>query len=112
MVRKTKWIENSAPDQPVDEVARRALAARLESVWQLLSRAADDEPAPEHVHQLRVATRRTAAACRVFERLARKKPLRQLEKQLRQLRRAAGVARDLDVLCQRLKEGANGEMRG
>jgi CHAD domain-containing protein len=102
MVRKTKWIANSAPDEPVDEVARRALAARLESVWRLMSRAAADDPSPEHVHQLRVATRRAMAALRIFEPLLPSRRARKMKKQLKRIRRAAGDARNLDVLAARL----------
>jgi CHAD domain-containing protein len=104
MVRKTKWIGDSAPDSPVDEVARRAVSVRLESVWQLLSRAADDDPQPEHVHQLRVATRRAMAALRIFEPLLPRRRGRKMRKQLRRIRRAAGDARNLDVLAARLQK--------
>ena len=104
MARKTKWIENSAPDESVDEFARRAISARLESVWELLARAADEHPQPEHVHQLRVATRRAMAALRIFEALLPRRRSRKMKKQLKRIRRAAGDARNLDVLAARLEK--------
>ena len=102
MVRKTKWIENSAVDEQVDEVARRALAGRLDFVWHFLSRAAADDHQPEHVHQLRVATRRVVAGLQIFEALLPRRRARKMNKQLKRIRRAAGDARDLDVLAARL----------
>jgi CHAD domain-containing protein len=88
------------------EVARRVVSQRFGVVWHFLPRAAKspDEDV-EHVHQLRVATRRAAAAVRVFHELARKKHLRRITKELKQIRRAAAAARDLDVLCSRLEQG-------
>jgi CHAD domain-containing protein len=104
MARKNKWIDSSAPGEPVDEVARRALSARLDSVWYLLSRAAVDDPQPEHVHQLRVATRRATAALRIFDALLPPRRARKMQKQLKRIRRAAGDARNLDVLSARLQK--------
>jgi CHAD domain-containing protein len=104
MVRKTKWIEDSASDDPVDEVGRRALAGRLDFVWHFLSRAAADDHQPEDVHQLRVATRRAMAALEIFRALLPRRRARKMKKQLKRIRRAAGDARDLDVLAARLKK--------
>jgi len=104
MVRKTKWIENSSSDDQVDEVARRTLTGRLDFVWHFLSRAAADNHQPEDVHQLRVATRRATAALQIFQALLPRRRARKMEKQLKRIRRAAGEARDLDVLAARLKK--------
>ena len=58
-MRKGKWIEGTSAEQPVSAAARRALEVRLAVVWHYLplaaKRASEDV---EHVHQLRVASRR------------------------------------------------------
>ncbi|MHB1036602.1 MAG: CHAD domain-containing protein [Pirellulales bacterium] len=103
MSNDTKWIEAS-PAEKVTEVARRALAARLESVRRRLAPAAErPEEDIEHVHQLRVATRRAMAAMRIFDDFLPTRRARWIKKQLRLIRRAAGEARDLDVLAARLR---------
>ncbi|HEX4143821.1 MAG TPA: CHAD domain-containing protein [Pirellulales bacterium] len=104
MVRKTKWIETSAADDPVDEVARHALEGRLDFVWHFLSRAAAVNHQPEDVHQLRVATRRATAALQTFRALLPRRRARKMKKQLKRIRLAAGDARDLDVLAARLEK--------
>ena len=102
-----KWIDDVRPAQPVSELARRALDLRLSSVWHHLplaaQLAADDV---EHVHLLRVATRRAAATLRLFKDLLPRRRRRWLTKQLRRIRRAAGEARDFDVLEARLPHWA------
>lgn len=102
-----KWIADVRPQQPVSELARRALDLRLSSVWHHLplaaQLAADDV---EHVHLLRVATRRAAATLRLFKDLLPRRRRRWLTKQLRRIRRAAGEARDFDVLEARLPDWA------
>ncbi|MBX9792273.1 MAG: CHAD domain-containing protein [Pirellulales bacterium] len=102
-----KWIDDVRPDQPVSELARRALDLRLSSVWHYLplaSQLAAEEI--EHVHQLRVSTRRAAATVRLFRDLLPKRRRRWLAKQLRRIRRAAAEARDFDVLEERLPHWA------
>jgi CHAD domain-containing protein len=93
-----KWIPGLGPDTPLAEAAHKALSARLQVVGQFL-RLALHEPYrdPEHVHQLRVGTRRAAAALNIFEKCLPRKVYRKAKKQLRALRRAAGQARDWDV---------------
>jgi CHAD domain-containing protein len=56
----------------------------------------------EHVHQLRVATRRAAAALRTFRPLLPDRRRCWIKRRLREVRQGAGPARDLDVLEQRL----------
>ena len=104
MIRKTKWIEDSAFDDQIDVVARRALTGRLDFVWHFLSRAAAADHEAEDVHQLRVATRRAMAALEIFRALLPPRRARKMKKQLKRIRRAAGDARDLDVLAARLKK--------
>lgn len=105
IVTQEKWLVEILPGEPVSLGARLALASRLDGVLQYLPLAAERAGEDvEYVHQLRVATRRARAAVRVFESLLGRKQRRWLTRQLRQLRRAANDARDLDVLLQRLLE--------
>jgi CHAD domain-containing protein len=104
MGRNTKWVEGQ-PDESVELVARRALAARLGRLWHFLEQAVEHEGQQiEDVHQLRVFTRRSAAAMRIFEAWLPKRRGRWMHKQLKRIRKAAGEARDLDVLRARWSE--------
>lgn len=103
-----RWTVREDFHLPVGPVASRTLRRRLDTVWSELEAAcgkagpaADDG---EHVHLLRVATRRTLAALDAFRELLPAKRRAWLEKQLVRLRRAAGEARDLDVLATRLTQ--------
>jgi CHAD domain-containing protein len=58
----------------------------------------------EHVHQLRVGTRRAGAALWIFKAFLPDKAHRAAKKALRRLRRAAGEARDWDVFLAGLHE--------
>lgn len=93
-----KWIRGLERETPLPEAARAVLAVRLKAVEDMLpladQRAAQDE---EYVHQLRVATRRSGAALRIFGPCVRKADLRRMRRRLRRLRRAAGDARECDV---------------
>lgn len=86
-------------------MARRALDQRLKAVWYYAPLAAKhcDENI-EYVHQLRVATRRARAALHIFSDILPDRRMRWMKKRLRRLRRAAGSARDLDVLGERLRK--------
>lgn len=108
MKRTGKWIDGTSPEQPVTEAARSALRLRLKLVSHYLPLAAweaDDDP--EYVHQLRVATRRANSALGIFADLLPRRRLRKLKRQLHGVRRAAGEARDLDVLLARLTKLAD-----
>lgn len=102
MAKAAKWIVVSNPQQRITRVARRAVRQRLQGVWRLAPLAAWRPEEIEHAHQLRVATRRARAALQLFEDLLPRKRTRRIGKSLRELRQAAGEARDLDVLGQRL----------
>jgi CHAD domain-containing protein len=103
MIRHSKWLPHDVAEAPLTEVARMALAARLAAVWHHFPPAAlDGEHDAEHVHQLRVATRRATAALRLFDDLLPEGRVRRFQQQLQKIRRAAGKARDLDVLAPRL----------
>jgi CHAD domain-containing protein len=95
-----KWIDDLQPDMPLLEAARHVLQLRLVAVEQhfagVLEHADKD---PEHVHQLRVSTRRGDAAVRLFRSCMPRKVYRDARERLRGLRRAAGEARNWDVFA-------------
>jgi CHAD domain-containing protein len=104
MGRNTKWID-SQPDDSVEQVARRALSGRLARLWHYLEESVSESPSEtENVHQLRVFTRRTAAAMETFADWLPRRRGHWMNKSLKRLRRAAGEARDLDVLTLRWTE--------
>lgn len=98
-----KWITGLTADMPLLDAARVVMPTRFEAVVLLLPNAvhlaADD---PEHVHHLRVATRRAAAAQRLFADCLHRKHQKALKARLHSIRRAAGSARDCDVFSQML----------
>jgi CHAD domain-containing protein len=82
-----------------------SLEARLMAVVHYLPRAAyHADQDVEHVHRLRVSTRRAMAALDLYRELLPRKRARWITKQLKKIRRAAGEARDLDVLAQRFQD--------
>jgi CHAD domain-containing protein len=99
-----KWIDGLSSKMPVAKAARKVLPTRLAAVAHCLqlakSSAADDI---EHVHQLRVASRRAAAALKLFDDCLTAKHHRNLKKLLRNCRRSAGAARDWDVFSLHLQ---------
>jgi len=101
--RTTSWLVTEGPTVPVGQVAMRTLRGRLRAVW-AEAQAAAEGTAPEHVHRLRVATRRTLVAFDVFRDVLPAKRSAWFRKRLRILRRVAGDARDLDVLTGRLRQ--------
>jgi CHAD domain-containing protein len=108
MSRKSKWIEADSLDESATTVAQRALEARLTTVYSWLAKAVDDTQTPvESVHQLRVSTRRATAVLQLFEDWLPRKRARWFRKHLKQMRKTAGEARDLDVLAAQLCEYCN-----
>ncbi len=100
-----KWIDGLTPAMSVAETAKIALAARFAVVRHFLPLAAEKAHEDiEHVHQLRVGTRRAAAALRVFADALPRKALKATKRTLRVIRRAAGDARDWDVFLASLPE--------
>lgn len=100
-----KWIDGLTPATPVPDAARAVLAARFAVVRQFLPLAAEKPfESSEYVHQLRVGTRRAAAALRVFADALPGKPLKTARRTLRAVRRAAGDARDWDVFLASLPD--------
>jgi CHAD domain-containing protein len=102
MAASGKWIVSDEHRLPVGMVAAQTLRVRLDAVWTELQAACAMPDHAEHVHQLRVATRRALAAFGAFNAVMPAKRRAWFEKRLRRLRRAAGEARDLDVLTERL----------
>jgi CHAD domain-containing protein len=112
-----KWIEDLAGDVAWTSAARHVLRVRLEAVRERMPDAilnADEDI--EHVHQLRVSTRRAGAAVRIFGPLLPDKAHRTVRKRLKRIRRAAGEARDWDVfqemLLQRRSAGNRTQLGG
>ena len=100
-----KWLDGLTGDVPVEEAARVALTVRFGVVRGLVplaaERAFDDV---EHVHQLRVGTRRAGAALTLLGDCLPKKLRKRAKSCLRSLRRAAGDARDWDVFLEGLAD--------
>lgn len=106
----SKWIEGLRPEGPVSKAARKTLRRRLRTVWDALVDAVEQgQENAENVHQLRVATRRGRAALHGYGELLPQRKAAWIEKQLKRVRRAAGEARDLDVMIDRLGDRADAE---
>lgn len=103
-----KWIEDVGPQGRTSGAAKATLAVRFEAVERLLPLAAlHFEQDVEFVHQLRVATRRAEAAIEFYADLLPVRRRRWLLRQLGHIRRAAGEARDCDVMIHRWKADPN-----
>lgn len=100
--QRRDWFVLDADSTPVGRVAARTIRARLDAVWAELAAAVADAGDTESVHRLRVATRRTLAAFDAFADLLPPKRTAWFVRRLREVRRVAGDARDLDVLTGRL----------
>jgi len=93
-----KRIKGLSPDMASDDAARAVLGLRFEAVRMLAPLAAHEwEKDVEHVHQLRVSTRRAASAMSAFKPCLKKKRAKKARSLLKTLRSAAGPARDADV---------------
>ena len=103
MKLSSAWIVVEDGQRPAGLVAARTLRKRLDTVWRELTVAGSGSTRDVAcVHRLRVATRRALAAIDAFRDLLPTKRADWYTKQLRRIRRAAGEARDLDVLTERL----------
>jgi CHAD domain-containing protein len=103
-----KWISDLIPEMPLLSAARHVLFVRLQVVRDCLPHVvhhADDDP--EHVHQLRVGTRRADAALRIFRTCMSDKVYKGTRTRLRVVRRAAGAVRDWDVFLIELRTRIN-----
>ena len=95
-----KWIKRESDDETACQVAVRSIGGRLSAVEYYLPLAAcrADEDV-EFVHQLRVSTRRSVAAMDLYQDFLPTRPSKWMRKRLKKVRKAAGHARDLDVLA-------------
>jgi CHAD domain-containing protein len=102
-----KWISELKATTPVPDAARHVLTVRLEVVRDYLppalEQAANDH---EHVHRLRVGTRRARAALDIFECCLPSRVYKGARKYLRNIRQVAGEARDWDVFLASLTQWA------
>ena len=98
----SKRIVEASSDEPVHQVATRTIGSRLADVEHYLPLAAErPEEDVEYVHQLRVATRRAVAAVELYRGCFPARARKVLCRHLKRIRKAAGHARDLDVLMSR-----------
>lgn len=100
MARFPSWIEGIGADAPVCDAAEHSLRTRIEAVEHYLRKAARRSHDDEHIHRLRVWTRRSLAVLDLYTDQLPKKDRRWFARTLRKVRHAAGRARDLDVLVQ------------
>ncbi|MGC4003746.1 MAG: CHAD domain-containing protein [Pirellulales bacterium] len=99
MLRQSKWFAVENPDRPALAVGRACVRDRLRWVWRMLGRTALAAPGrTDEVHQLRVATRRATTALDLFGDMFAADDIAWVAKRLKKLRRAAGAARDRDVI--------------
>jgi CHAD domain-containing protein len=108
MVADGKWIMGLVPEMPLLAAARHVLFVRMQVVRDYLPRVVHQADADiEHVHQLRVGTRRADAALRIFRSCMSDKVYRSSRARLRLIRRSAGAVRDLDVFLDELRARLN-----
>ncbi len=107
----SKWIVDLPADATPGEWALHSIKLRLGAVRYCLPRAAKDAARDtEYMHQLRVATRRDTAVLKVYGELLPDRQTRKMRKLLAAVRRAAGHARDLDVML--LRHGHSQQGKG
>lgn len=94
-------------DDPLAEAGRKVLGLHLARMLSVEdgARSGDD---PEHVHKMRVATRRMRAAWRVFDGAYRPKPQKRYVRELREVASTLGGVRDMDVQLEDLARYAKG----
>jgi CHAD domain-containing protein len=88
-----------APQPPSPDYCAFAAQATLERLARLKAEVHGVKQARdiEHVHRMRVASRRVRTALRLFEDCFPRKPLKNWMREIRAVTRALGEARDLDV---------------
>lgn len=83
-------------EEPFGRAAARVIAVRAEEVFEH-SRGVLDTSEIEHLHHMRVATRRLRAAMELFEPCFPRKRFRRARKEVKALADALGERRDRDV---------------
>lgn len=100
-----KWLPETSPKACVSEIAQDVIKQRFKPIRRLLKLVRTKwRREPEHVHRLRVATRRAQVALHFLADYLPEKPVRSMDRRLKRLRRAANVARDIDVLLLRYEK--------
>jgi CHAD domain-containing protein len=104
-IHADKWIEEIRPDDGTVAVAVLTLRNRLEAVQHFLPLAAyEADQEVEYVHQLRVWSRRAAAALKVYAEFLPRQRATWVTKQLKRIRRAANDVQNCDVQIMRLSQ--------
>jgi CHAD domain-containing protein len=98
-------FSNISAEQQTADVALVAIKESLAGVLSHFQTAIQEGPdRAEHVHQLRVATRRTAAALKLFDDFLPRRRAHQIRQILSELRKEAGKVRDIDVFMTEFAE--------
>jgi CHAD domain-containing protein len=105
MPRFEKCLTGVSAEEKADRVAKRALATRLRAVAHFLDKSVGSKDEAEAIHELRIWTRRSSTALKIFGPALPKRERKWLMKTLRQVRKKAGAVRDCDVQLERLKDG-------
>lgn len=101
---------NYRGDESVIEVATLCLKESLAELFRRWEAAVEHSAEdPEHVHELRVASRRTAAALELFADWLPRRKSERLSRKLDVLRKSAGPARDCDVFAERVSRTSANE---
>jgi len=103
-------VRDLSDSTPVADAARRVLSLRLETVRDRIGDAlGEPQRGGQRIHALRVATRRAAAAVDLFGPCLPRKAGKHLRGRLRMIRRAAGEARDWDVVLGDIAQRLEGD---
>lgn len=92
--------EGVGPNTPVGVAAVTLLSSRMQPMFDLETAAASGTDM-EAVHDMRVASRRTREALRIFAHLYRREDARRIKRTVRTVTRSLGAVRDADVFCDR-----------
>jgi len=103
MAKPGSFIERLKPTMLATVAAERTLRQRFQPLIRLLKQVrCGQQISDDSIHQLRVGSRRAAAALNLYRPLLPASSVKWWRRRLRKLRRAAGPLRNLDVLLRRL----------
>jgi CHAD domain-containing protein len=97
MSKSALGIESIDRETPVADAARALLAERLGKFAKHVGKAQAEPGEERRVHKLRTSARRAEATLKAFGDVLPAKTRRKARKRIKEIRRAAGVARDADV---------------
>ena len=101
---KARNVKGIAPEKSLEECARRIIITRLHEMMSFKEGAIDGTDI-EHVHDMRVASRRLRAAMRNFaDCFTPKKEFHRHLKRVERITSTLGGVRDLDVLIDRFQK--------